>query len=264
MITKSFSKFHGSRLAAALAAVACIGLASTASATMITGSISSPPANSSTNPIDISAGTAAWAYYGYGATTTGTFSPGNTANFSQLASIGQYSPGHSASGGSVWLTFPSAPSGPSTEFVYTWGTGAAGNSYTYSLTTTLLAPSETLNLYLLSFDSASNLSATLSSGSGSYTNGGAVFPATPGSTGNGSGQGHGYAVLSLAITGASTGDVLTFTDTTNIAGVTGVSSPNGNVGIQAADVVVVPEPFTLGLLGVGGLGLLLLKRRRMV
>ncbi len=264
MTSKQFNNERMSGLGAAVFAVAaCVGLAGTASASMISATFNPAPASSSTAPIDISANAAAWAYYGYGSTTTGTFSSGNTANFSQLASTGQYSPGHSSSSGSVWLTFPGATSGPSTEFVYTWGNGSTGNSYAYSLTTTLLAPSETLNLYLLSFDSASNISATLSSGNGSYSNNDVVFPPTPGSTGNGTGLGHGYAVLSLAISGDSTGDVLTFTDTTNISGVTGVSSPSGNVGIQAANVVV-PEPLTLGLLSVGGLGLLLFKRRRMV
>ena len=222
-----------SSLAVALAAVACIGLARTASATTITGSINSPPANSSTNPIDIGAGTAAWAYYGYGGTTTGTFSPGNAAAFT----LANPSGGPASAGNSyVYLTFPSAPSGASTAYVYTWGTGAAGSVYPYSLKTTLLAPSETVNLYLTSYNSASNLSATLSSGSASYTANAVVFAAPTGTSfnNNGSGQGHGYAVLSLAITGDTAGDVLTFTDVTNIAGVTGVSSPSGNVGIQGA------------------------------
>lgn len=265
MFIYGLSSSRGFSLATAFAVAACIGLAGTASATMITGSISSPPANSSTNPIDISAGTAAWAYYGYGGTTTGTFSPGNTANFTNLT--GSPSLGIAPAGNSyVNLTFPSAPSGASTAFVYTWGTGASGSTWSYSLKTTLLAPSETLNLYLTSYNSASNLSATLSSGSGSFTDNAVVFAAPTGTSfnNNGSGQGHGYAVLSLAITGDRIGDVLTFTDVTNIAGVTGVSAPSGNVGIQAADVVVVPEPLTLGLLSVGGMGLLLFKRRRII
>ncbi|MGC8625452.1 MAG: PEP-CTERM sorting domain-containing protein, partial [Phycisphaerae bacterium] len=78
---------------------------------------------------------------------------------------------------------------------------------------------------------------------------------------DGTGSGHGYGILSLNITGGTVGQTLTFTDINNITGVSNDSY--SNVGIQAANVVV-PEPATLGLVAVGGLGLLLLKRRKTV
>ena len=113
---------------------------------------------------------------------------------------------------------------------------------------------------MISFDSKSNISATLSGG-GSFTDNSVVLPYSPFTDTDGTGKGHGYGILSLNITGGTVGETLTFTDTNNITGVSNDSY--SNVGIQAANVVV-PEPASMGLLGIGGLGLLLLKRRKAV
>ncbi|MGC9258517.1 MAG: PEP-CTERM sorting domain-containing protein, partial [Phycisphaerae bacterium] len=138
--------------------------------------------------------------------------------------------------------------------------GSSTNNFYF--TTNLIAPSETLNLYLISFDSKSNISATLPDG-GSFTADSVVLPYSPASDTDGTGTGHGYGILSLNITGGTVGETLTFTDTNNITGMSSSSDSYSNVGIQAANVVV-PEPATLGLVAIGGLGLLLLNRRKTV
>ena len=223
-----------------------------AQASMITGSFSSPPASakSSSTPIDISTGTAAWVYYGYNGTATdmNTDTP-NSAGFTALASNVSISD----SSGYIYQTFTGASPAASVHFDYV----NPGSAHYFSFTTKLIAASETLNLYLTSYDSKSDVTATLGSG-GSFTDSGVVLPYSPANDTDGTGKGHGYGVLTLNING-SIGDTLTFKDTVDI---TGVSTTSGaNVGIQSADVVV-PEPATLGLLAAGGFGLLLLGKRR--
>ncbi len=279
MVPKGFSVISRVRISASVAGAAILAAAAfsctgTAFASTITGSFSSPPASAnrhvttSPTPVDISSGTSAWAYYGYSSNPNGSGTvaaalntdSGNAASFSALS----YTPnpsqtGFSSAGGYMELNFTGS-SGASPNFVFDQAPNPGSSTNNFSFTTKMIASSETLNVFLISFDSKSNISATLSSG-GSYTANGVVLPYSPPSDATGDGSGHGYGILSLHITGATIGDTLTFTDTNNLTGVS--SSSYANVGIQAADVVV-PEPATLGLMAVGGLGLLLLKRRRAV
>ena len=257
--------------AAAIAGAALAGMAGVASASVIiNGAINAAPANSSTNPADISNGTAAWVYYGYNSTSTGiNTDPTNAASFSNLSSPqNTLSPWTSGPGG--YVTFTGASSGASENFVFVngpFGTNAAGVSgNSLSFTSNLLAPSETLNVYLLSYNSRTDINATLASSSGggllgSFTTD-VVLPSSVNDDPDNNGAGHGYGILTLNISGASTGDVLTLSDATDISTVPSPAD-NANVGFQAADVVV-PEPATIGLVAVGGMGLLLLRRRKTV
>ncbi|MGC8625450.1 MAG: TIM-barrel domain-containing protein [Phycisphaerae bacterium] len=203
----------------------------------ISGALSSPPASAENQatPINISHGAAAWVYYGYNGNADGAiFSPGNVANFSPLTGI----PGLSSAGGYIWLTFHKAPAGPSTDFVFDQAPAAGANGNSLSFQTMLIAPSETLKLYLVSFDSKANLAATLNSG-GSFSKIGVVLPYSAPNDGDGTGSGHGYGVLTLRVKG-KIGEVLTFTDTNDIHG---VKKPAlSNIGIQAVRITIPEQP----------------------
>ena len=278
MFSNRSSVSRGYSLAAvALAVAALVGLAGTVSASTITGVFSSPPtsANSFNNtnytPINIATGVSAWLYYGYtdqGSYTAGSPSGGmmntdtnNAAAFSPLNfNTNSSQTGLSGSTGWMELTYPGASPSSSTAFIFDQAPSSGSSTNNFYFTTNLIASSETLNLYLISYDSKSNISATLPDG-GSFTADGVVLPYSPASDTDGTGTGHGYGILSLNITGGTIGETLTLTDTNNITGVNNDSY--SNVGIQAANVVV-PEPATIGLVAVGGMGLLLLKRRKAV
>lgn len=266
-------------VAAAIAGAAFAGMAGLASASTITGVFSSPPAsansfnNSNYTPINIATGASAWVYYGYtdqGSYTAGSSGGGmmntdtnNAAAFSSLnfnTNSSQTGGGLSGSTGWMELTYPGASPSSSTAFIFDQAPPSGSNTNNFYFTTNLIAPSETLNLYLITYDSKSNISATLPDG-GSFTADGVVLPYSPASDTDGTGTGHGYGILSLHITGGTVGETLTFTDTNYITGVNNDSY--SNVGIQAANVVV-PEPATIGLVAVGGMGLLLLRRRKAV
>ena len=257
-------------LVATAAAAMNLGVATASASVIISGAVNAAPANSSSNPADISNGTAAWVYYGYNGAATGVNTDStNAANFSSLSCpTNSLSPWTSGPGG--YVTFTGAPSGASENFVFVngpFGNNAAGQSgNSLSFTSDLLAPSETLNVYLLSYNSRTDITATLASSSGGTALGSfntdVVLPSPVNDDPSANGTGHGYGVLTLNVSGAGVGDVLTVSDATDISTVT-APADNANVGFQAADVVV-PEPATWGLVAVGGLGLLLLKRRKAV
>ncbi len=275
MCTKGLSSSRGISVAAAtFAAVTLAGLVGTSSASTITGAFSSPPASANnaanpTTPINIATGAAAWVYYGYtqqGSYTAGSSSggmmntdPANAASFSPLNfSANNSQTGLSGSGGSVELTYPGASPSSSTAFIFDQAPSGGSSTNNYYLTANLIAPTETLNLYLNSYDSKSNITATLPDG-GSFAATGVVLPYSPNSDTDGTGAGHGYGILSLNITGGTIGETLTFTDTNNITGVSNDSY--SNVGIQAGNVVV-PEPATLPLALMGLASLALIVRRK--
>ncbi|GEM_PF-704324 len=203
------------------------------SAGAVSGTISAPPASAThrNTPINISHDAAAWAYYGYhGDAGSALFSHGNAASLTPLTG----NPGLSSASGYVWLTFHHAAAGPSTDFVFDQApaAGASGNSLSFQ--TMLMAPSETLTVYLVSFDSKADLSATLSSGGG-FSRTGVVLPYSAPNDGDGTGSGHGYGILTLKVHGR-VGEVLVFTDTNNIHG---VKDPQlSNVGIQAVRITL--------------------------
>ncbi len=236
-------------LAAVAAGLATVGVAN---AGTITGTLNLPPVSSSGSPINLSAGAADWTYYGLTGDTSQDTKSGGPNSFSAPSSTGQGQGTDSQDYISFTGGTPNSSATASQNFALGYGAGQ-----TISFTQTLLAPTETLNIYLVSYDAQSNISATLSSG-GSFTDNAAVLPYNPqGDDPNNNGAGHGYGLLTLNVSGA-TGDILTFSDTTVNAGA------YDNVGIQAASVstAAVPEPASLALLGAGALGLLLIGRKR--
>ncbi len=241
----------------ALTAAALLGLAGTASASNITGVFSSPPASANSynnlnyTPINIATDAAAWVYYGYtnqGAYTAGSTSGGmmntdanNAASFSPLnynANVNQT--GLSGTSGWIEITYPGASSpASSTAFIFDQAPKGGSSTNNFYFTTKLIAPSETINLYLISFDSKSNISATLTDG-GSFKADGVVLPYSPPDDADGTGKGHNYGILSLKITGGTVGETLTFTDTNNITAVSKDSF--SNVGIEAVRITIPHKP----------------------
>jgi hypothetical protein len=129
------------------------------------------------------------------------------------------------------------------------------------ITSTLFAPTETFQFYLVDYDSKSSLYASLNTGATSdatYQSLGNVLPNGFGATADGTGTSNTAGLLTLTVTGA-VGDVLTFSNRTDITGVS--NSSYYNTGIIAADVESVPEPAACAMLLVG-LGALVWVARR--
>ena len=268
MLSNHSSVSRGSALAiAALAAVTFVGLTgliTPARAAVIVGSVITPSSyinaiNSSSTTINLSDGTAAWVYYGYNDTVSDITDPTNAANFALSGTALEAWNG----GPAPYFTFVGASSGPSENIIFSPGSGTA-SSITFLFTSTVIAPSETVQVYLGSYDTKSNISVSLTSGTNNLGTFNTDIALPTGSwygtkEGDGTGTNQGGGILSLGISGAAVGDLLSVTDVADFSGVS--NTGNANISIQAADVVV-PEPATLGLIVAGGLGLLLLKRSR--
>ena len=258
-----FSKFfkgsgsHGSSVVvrttiagAALAAAACVGLAGTASASVVTwGS----PTDVSGNADVSTAGTLVSAYNFYGTTPvvspvvngvtfTGLDLPANQAKITfggdTLASTASMS---------SYANY-GAPSNFSSEYqtLLTSAFYSAGTADPFTLTLNNLTPGANYNFEVWVNDArslATDRAETVSSGN-------SVSLAF--NTGT---LGAGQFVLGTFTADSTAQQVITFTG-------------NSNTGAQINGfqlrVVPVPEPATLGLVAVGGLGLLLLGKRRRV
>lgn len=241
---------------AVLAASVLLMVAAGAYGETVTGVLSSG-SSSPSSPIDISAGTTDWAYYGkQGGVTSGSatlFAPdvksGGAASFSNVTAIGKTSDWTAGTGDDSqnYLSFsggtPTASSSADRHFVYT----TTSESFTH----TLLATSETLTIYLT--DAGSNpinsVSLTATLGNSTYSAAKVTLPYAYDSS-------HTYGVLALTVSG-TVGEVLTFT-------MTNEGGENSSIGIQAATVTVgsLPEPNTAMLLGAGTIGLLAYAWRR--
>ncbi len=235
--------------------VACLGAnfmaAGLAQAATIKGS-TAPPMTAPGWPLNISRNAVDWVYYGYNGQAAGiTTAAGNPAHFSRLRGkiLGCWVPGYG-----VYLKFPGAKT-PATSFVfengpYTANGGGGGKrANRLSFTSTLIAPSETLTIFLTSFNCSSKISVALRANRNSP----AIAQwadttvlscnANPGNDGSGPDT----AVLTLTIHGGHKGDLLEFTDQPDLAGV--ATTQFNNVGIQAASValpataVATPPPM---------------------
>ena len=185
-------------------------------------------------PLNISNGKADWVYYGFNHQATGVNTAAdNTAHFSRLRGkiLSCWAPGYG-----VYLKFTGVKA-PGTSFVFENGpytaNGGGGGQHAnrLSFTSTLIAPSETLTVFLTSFDCKSKISVTLREDKTSPVI--AEWDDTTALSGN-DGSGPATGVLTLTIRGGHKGDFLEFTDQPNLAGV--ASTRFNNVGIQAADV----------------------------
>ncbi|MGC9259540.1 MAG: hypothetical protein ACP5I8_05590 [Phycisphaerae bacterium] len=233
-------KIRSSTILAVAASMALLGatFGATAWAVGIKGHVAAAPSRAfkPSNPINISKGTGAWVYYGYNGQTDGmNTDASNVASFSALncPTLSAWTSGPAP----AYVTFTGANNGPSNNFVFVNGPFSNGNGggqsgNKFSFTSKLIAPSETLRVYLISFDSKSDLSVSLSSG-GSVVSKFHKDVVLPTRDGDGTGANHGYGILTLKVKG-KVGEVLTVTDATNISGVS--STGNANVGIQAASV----------------------------
>ncbi|MDR1305773.1 MAG: PEP-CTERM sorting domain-containing protein [Verrucomicrobiales bacterium] len=119
----------------------------------------------------------------------------------------------------------------------------------FTLTTTLFASEETISFYLINYNARSNFSAVLSRNNTEichYSLANQILPTT--SNGNGTGDGNTSGILTLTVSG-EIGDLLTFTNQTEYAGVS--NTQFGNVGIAAVTALAIPEPGTWALIVVG-------------
>lgn len=109
-----------------------------------------------------------------------------------------------------------------------------GDHKTIEFTHLLLAPTETVEVYLVSFDAKTNLVAQLENGP-RYRADGVILGNyyDPWKDGDGTGSGHGYAILRLRVHGRI-GQLLTVKATVDTAGVK--RKDYGNVGFQAVRV----------------------------
>lgn len=227
-------------------ALACAFPTFTQAAT-ITGSISSPTVYSS---VDISTGVTDWAYFGLGGNVaTIDRKSGGPASFSAVTG-GSFVGGDSR----MFLGFTGGAPTPSLttgrDFVSPTQADGSSLSFTY----TVQAEDQTIQIYLVGYNSRADISVSLASG-GSYSLEDQVLPYTD--DGDATGSGHHAGLLTLDLNDALVGDVLTFTVSNEYDGVADPSF--GFIGIQA--VTVVPEPSALLL---GGCGMLALLRRRRI
>lgn len=235
-------------LAASLVLVA----GSPASAATITGGLSSPVVYSS---VVISDGSSDWAYFGVGGNpATAIGKAGGPGSFSAVSGANVV-----GTDSRIFLSYTGGDPGPlesitaGKEFVYS----GAGDGAALTFSATILAPDETIQVYLTGYNSRADISASLRLG-GSFSLMGAVLPYTDDQDGDGTGEGHTYGLLTLNVAGASIGDVLTITVANQYAA---VSNPAfGSIGVQAA-TVAVPEAAS-SLLGALGFACLVIKRRR--
>jgi hypothetical protein len=219
----------------------------------ITGDLAAPPAYTS---IDISAGTTDWAYFGLGGGITDVDSKaGGPASFSPIAngaSVGTDS--------RIFLSFadgtPSSSATDEKNFVFPQQTAIG----TLSFYTTLFSPDETIQIYLAGFNSRGDFTASLNSGP-TFSLADQVLPYSD--DGDGTGQNHTYGLLTLNISNATVGDVLTFTSVNDYDNVSDTFF--GSIGIQAATataITVAPEPGSVTLIVMGALvGLLVFRKK---
>ncbi|HXI69681.1 MAG TPA: TIM-barrel domain-containing protein [Verrucomicrobiae bacterium] len=186
-------------------------LGSPAWADTITGSIAAAPASVNLNL------STAYAFYGINGSFTPATDPSSIGNFSTLVAVGEYT-GTGADAVFNQATYnngtTSATLSPNYSLAQVQGFDAG--VATVSITTTLFATNESLSVYISGYDTAPDFSATV--GSATFALNNVVLPTT--ADGNGTGEGHTYGVLNLAVTG-TVGETLTITGTTDRAGVTG-------------------------------------------
>jgi hypothetical protein len=215
----------------------------------------------------------AFAFYGdnsidlFDQSSTGVVSTdvGNLADFTGVeltpgsaGDLEQAGPGTTVTFNSSQGSVATTTGGSTNQFAFV--DKANGATAGVTITSTLFAPVETFSFYVTSFDTKTNLTASLSSGA-TFSLNDQVLPGmvgdldTNGHAADGSGNASLLGDLTLTVTG-SVGDVLTFSISTDPADHASDTTYE-NVGI---DVATVPEPSTFALL-LGGVGLMLAIQR---
>jgi hypothetical protein len=243
-----------------------------ASAQTVLDSSSGPTATGGTTVNFTTAGTADWVYYG--ASTVGsavTSTPGNEeAGNSLFSNISVTSPsptgkylnigGDPATAGATITysngTSPTSPAKASANAIYVKNGGVGdGLTFTYQMPA---ETTQTLDLYLNSYDGSGELSVTSASSGLLFSQSSPVPLASTGTNGAGNGGGvYQFAISNLS----SLTDSLTFTD---VLGATNGGSASVQVeGVTVADdVAAAPEPTSLITLGLAAGPLLAMRRRR--
>jgi len=201
------NKFLKKIVIIALAAGSLLGTA--AWADTITGSMTAAPASVNLN---LSAG-----YAFYGNSFTPATDPSNVGNFSTLVAVGGYtSQGSDATYNLATYNNGTTSALNSPNYSLAQDLTGGSSSATVSITTTLFATNEYVSVYIFGYDTVPDFSATVGSANYAVTN--VVLPTT--ADGNGTGEGHTFGVLKLAVTGI-VGETLTITAATDTNGVSG-------------------------------------------
>lgn len=147
------------------------------------------------------------------------------------------------------------------------GTGSANNTYArYGVAGDGLAFSYTLagntaaiiKVYAENYNALAKMTLVSAASGQLYADADPVgLPAPDAAPGAGAGSGHGAGVYTFSVVNTSSNaDTLTFTYL-----MTGINGASGVVGLQGATVSVVPEAATVGVLGLGVIGLFSRRRR---
>ena len=194
---------------------------------------------------------AAWAFYadapagvfGPVYTPTPTTDLDNLASFSVLTSTNANGSFGNDPFAYTPVTFTGAAAGGYNGTAATGSTNfdfVAGN---LSMTSKLIATTETLHFYLYDYDGAADISLTLGGQPTTlYTN--TVLPQI--ANGNDLGSGDNLGELTVTVQG-SIGEVLGFTAVPNNSDVGG----SGHIGLQAVTIDAIPEPSTYAMMFAG-------------
>ncbi len=201
----------------------------------VIGSVTTPPPSSTEHPIDLSNGVADWAYFDYFAHHHGTFEQKMKGPHSiDPSRLGSGQPPRTSTDSHDYIGFSDGAPNQALHCLRSFAY-AGGIHRTIGFRHTLLAPHEWVRVYLTSFDAKVDLSARLGT-KVLFRKRGVVLGDyyDPQKDGDGTGSGHGYAVLKLDVHGA-VGDVLTVRASVDLTGVK--HRKYASVGIQAAAVV---------------------------